>query len=175
MLNPLQVAMVATASVGRSVSWLATRRAASSLLRVVGSIAAPVTASLLSACASFSPEAPPPPTLTCHSALQCVVKVEVTCAQSPCTISVNHLNVDANNNDVVWEIVAKAGQSYKFKDPGGIFFKTSSGQNAFQCHAEANATRYKCHGNRNGQTYEYGIELVGSPPVNKLDPWVVNH
>jgi hypothetical protein len=87
MLNPLQVAMVATASVGRSVSWLATRRAASSLLRVVGSIAAPVTASLLSACASFSPEAPPPPTLTCHSALQCVVKVEVTCAQSPAPLA----------------------------------------------------------------------------------------
>jgi hypothetical protein len=139
-------------------------------------ITALVTTFLPFACRpSFAQPTPPPPTLICHSALQCVVKVEVKCAQSACTIGVNHLNVDANHNDVVWMIVAKAGQSYTFKDPGGIFFKEADGQKAFQCHAEVNGTRYKCHGDRDGKTHKYGIELVVSPPAKVIDPWVVNH
>lgn len=129
----------------------------------------------MSGCASFAQTAPPV-TATCHSAQQCRVPVEVTCSQSPCTISVPSQfgNVDANGFDVVWEIVPKEGQSYTFNNPGGIFFKKSEGQQAFMCHPEANGKRFSCHGNRNGNAYEYGIELVGSPPVAKLDPWIVN-
>jgi hypothetical protein len=37
-----------------------------------------------------------------------------------------------------------------------------------------NDKKYRCQGNRDGKTYEYGIELVGTPRVSKLDPYVVN-
>lgn len=118
----------------------------------------------------------PPVSFTCHSAQQCRVPVVVDCTASGCAITspVRSENVDVNGFDVVWEIVPKAGQSYAFKDPGGIFFKTSEGAQAFACHAEANGKRFSCHGSRNGRPYEYGIELLGAPPVGRLDPWIVN-
>jgi hypothetical protein len=142
-------------------------------------LAAAVYASIvMSGCSSLSPSestTPPPVSFTCHSAQQCTVKVVVDCEQSPCTIKVPGAdNVAANGFDVVWEIVPAAGQSYVFKNPGGIFFKTQEGQQAFGCHAEAHDARYRCHGNRNGNTYEYGIELAGMPQVAILDPWIVN-
>lgn len=133
---------------------------------------------LISACSTtgFSKTAPPVSS-TCHSAQQCAVPVEVDCGHSPCviTISSQFTNVDANGFDVVWQLVPKAGQSYTFKDPGGIGFKDAEGQQLFRCHPEANGARFKCHSNtKNGKPYEYGIELVGSPPVSPLDPWIVN-
>jgi hypothetical protein len=133
---------------------------------------------VMSGCSTFAPGAsttPPPVSFTCHSAQQCTVKVVVDCAHSPCTITVPGAdNVAANGFDVVWEIVPAAGQSYVFKNPGGISFKTQEGAASFSCHAEMNDTRYRCHGNRNGNAYEYGIELVGTPQVAILDPWIVN-
>jgi hypothetical protein len=118
---------------------------------------------------------PPPVSFTCHSAQQCTIKVVVDCAQSPCTMKVPGAeNVAANGFDVVWEIAPAAGQSYVFKNPGGIFFKTQEGRNAFMCQAEMHDARYSCHGNRDGNTYLYGIELVGTPAVAVLDPWIVN-
>ena len=133
---------------------------------------------LISACSTtgFSKTAPPVSS-TCHSAQQCAVPVEVDCGHSPCVIRISSqfTNVDANGFDVVWQIVPKAGQSYKFKDPGGIAFKDAEGQQTFRCHSEANGARVKCHSDvKNGKAYEYGIDLVGSPPVSPLDPWIVN-
>src|SRR4051812_2932381 len=93
--------------------------------RAMPSLCALVAALLLFACARFSSDRPPNPSLVCHSAQQCVIQAEVKCPQTPCTISVTHQNVRANNHDIVWEIVPKAGQSYKFKGVGGIFFKTA--------------------------------------------------
>lgn len=142
-------------------------------------LAAAVCASIvMSGCNTLSPgtsTTPPPVSFTCHSAQQCTVKVVVGCAQSPCTITVpGAANVAANGFDVVWEIVPAAGQSYSFKNPDGIFFKTQEGKQAFTCHAEAQDARYRCHGNRDGNAYEYGIELVGTPQAAILDPWIVN-
>jgi hypothetical protein len=142
-------------------------------------LAAAVCASIVvSGCSTFAPGAsttPPPVSFTCHSAQQCTVKVVVDCTHSPCTIKVPGAdNVAANGFDVVWEIVPAAGQSYVFKNPRGIFFKTQEGDAAFSCHAEMSDARYRCHGNRNGNAYEYGIELVGTPRVAILDPWIVN-
>jgi hypothetical protein len=141
-------------------------------------ITAAFASSVLPGCAAVPPRSrvPHPLAFTCHSAQQCVVQVTVDCGHSPCTITVpdNQQFVDANGFDIVWAIVPGTGQSYKFKNPGGIFFKTTQGQNAFMCHAEANATKFSCHGDRNGNAYEYGIELVGQPPVSILDPWIVN-
>ena len=133
---------------------------------------------LISACSTvgFSKTAPPVSS-TCRSAQQCAVPVEVDCSHSPCVIRIasQFTNVDANGFDVVWQIVPKAGQSYTFKDPGGIGFKDAEGQQLFRCHPEANGARFKCHSNvKNGKPYEYGIDLVGSPPVSPLDPWIVN-
>ena len=137
---------------------------------------------LQSGCASLapaqtsSPETPPPISATCHSAQQCTLQVTVNCTHSPCTITLpdSQQNVDANGFDVVWEIVPGAGQSYVFKNPGGIFFKTPEGQNAFMCHREAQGAKFSCHGNKDGKNYKYGVELVGTPPVSVLDPWIVN-
>jgi len=133
---------------------------------------------VMSGCSTFAPGAsttPPPVSFTCHSAEQCTVKVVVDCGHMPCTITVPGAdNVAANGFDVVWEIVPAAGQSYVFKNPDGIFFKTQEGKQSFTCHAEAHDARFRCHGNRNGNAYEYGIELVGTPQVAVLDPWIVN-
>ena len=142
-------------------------------------LAAAVCASIVMfGCNTLSPGAsttPPPVSFTCHSAQQCTVKVVVGCAQSPCTITVpGAANVAANGFDVLWEIVPAPGQSYLFKNPGGIFFKTQEGEASFRCHAEMNDARYRCHGNGNGNAYEYRIALAGTPRVDILDPWIVN-
>jgi hypothetical protein len=133
---------------------------------------------LISACSTvgFSKTAPPVSS-TCHSAQQCAVPVEVDCGPSPCVIRISSqfTNVDANGFDVVWQIVPKAGQSYTFRNPGGVSFKEAEGQRLFRCQPEMNGARFRCHSNvKNGKPYEYGIELVGSPPVSFLDPWIVN-
>ncbi len=132
-------------------------------------------------CAQLTPETPlskTPPAVrfTCHSAQQCIVQVVVDCSHSPCSItspSSQH-TVAANGFDVVWMIVPGAGQSYLFKNPGGIYFK-AGGQNGLKCHPEEHDTKFSCNGDRTGGTYEYGIELVGTPPVRRLDPWIVNN
>ena len=133
---------------------------------------------LICACSTvgFSQTAPPV-TATCHSAQQCRVSVVVDCPTSGCAITspTQNDNIDANGFDVVWEIMPKAGQSYTFKNPGGIFFKDAEGQQLFMCHPEANGTRFSCHSNvKDAKPYRYGIELVGTPAVSRLDPWVVN-
>jgi hypothetical protein len=118
----------------------------------------------------------PPVNATCHSAQQCTVPVVVTCSAT-CAITspVDTDNIDANGFDVVWEIVSNSGQSYTFKNPGGIFFKDSEGQQLFTCGPEMNGKKFRCHSTtKNAKPYKYGIELVGTPTVSKLDPWIVN-
>ena len=111
--------------------------------------------------------------LVCNSAQQCRVKVEVTCAPG-CRASVDHPRVFARGHDVVWSIANKPGQSYVFRTQGGVAFKTEAGMRVFRCHVEANGNRYACRNQRARGTYEYGIQLDGSPAVPLLDPWVVN-
>lgn len=145
-----------------------------SALHILAAIAV-VCASLLYGCAPLSTKTPPTPSLNCNSPATCVVPVEVNCTSTPCTVTVGHANVALHGFAVVWEIVEKSGQSYRFKNPGGVFFKTAGGTSAFRCHAQMNEKQYSCQGNRDGQPYEYGIELVGTPPVSTLDPWIVNN
>jgi len=124
---------------------------------------------------AYAQRTPPPVTFTCHSAQQCRVPVEVDCAQSPCKIEIAHQfeNVDTKGFSAVWEIVQKPGQSYTFKNQGGIFFKSAQGQHAYKCHPETNGKRFRCQGNKDGKEYEYRIELTGTPPVSSIDPWIV--
>ena len=125
---------------------------------------------------AYGQKRPPPVTFTCQSAQQCRVPVEVDCAHAPCSIRIapRFENVDIKGFSAVWEIVQKPGQSYTFKNPGGIFFKSAAGQRAYNCHREANGKRFSCQGNKDGKQYEYGVELTGTPPVSKLDPWIVS-
>jgi hypothetical protein len=144
-------------------------------LHILAAAAAAVSASLLYGCAPLSIKTPPAPSLNCNSAANCIVPVNVDCTSTPCTITVGYANVALHGFAVVWEIVEKSGQSYQFKNPSGVFFKTAGGTSAFNCHAQMNNKQYRCQGNRDGQTYVYGIELVGTPSVNPLDPWIVNN
>ena len=130
---------------------------------------------LLYGCSSGLVKTPPPPDLDCTSAEQCVVQVQIDCGHSPCTIGVSKQNVAAHGFAVVWWIVDKPGQSYQFRNPGGVYFKSAGVQRGFDCHPEANGKRYRCRGDRDGKTYEYGIDLVGTPAVRILDPWIVNN
>jgi hypothetical protein len=98
----------------------------------------------------------------------------VSCSNTPCTAAVDHPNVAARGHAIVWQILPKSGQAYLFKNTGGVFFKTAGGQGAFSCHGETNDKAYRCQGDRDGKTYAYGIELVGTPPVRRLDPFIVN-
>jgi len=138
-------------------------------------LSALIFSALVGGCAIERMSPPEHPDRDCQSAEQCTIPVEVDCDHSPCRIKVTLQSVAAHGFAVVWEIVQKPGQSYRFANPGGVFFKTPAGQNAFRCQSEANDKRYRCMGNRDGKTYEYGIELVGTPPVKKLDPWIVNN
>jgi len=151
-------------------------RARARRVGVLSGIAAILAGLLIAGCETLE-FAPPAVSATCHSAQQCKVPVVVECPPSGCAITSPSKvdNIDANGFDVVWEIVPKAGQSYTFKNPGGIFFKQAEGQQLFVCHPEMNGTRFSCHSNvKNARSYEYGIELVGTPPVSRLDPWIVN-
>ena len=103
------------------------------------------------------------------------VTVEVTCVAAGCRASVDHPRVAAQGNDVVWIIDNKPGQAYTFRGDAGVAFKTEAGRNVFRCHVEANGNRYACMNRRTPGTYEYGIQLGGSPAVPPLDPWIVNH
>jgi hypothetical protein len=148
-------------------------RKAPSLSRVVATL---VCAVMLGSSPAYGQSTPPPVTFTCQSAQQCRIPVEVDCAHSPCTIRIasQFENVDTKAFSVVWEIVRKPGQSYTFKNPAGIFFKSAAGQHAYNCHREANGERFSCQGNKDGKQYKYGIELTGTPAVRKLDPWIVS-
>ena len=88
----------------------------------------------VSGCAGppFSPDSD----LTCNSAQQCRVEVAVACAQAACTLSVDHPRVFARGHSVVWIVVNKPGQSYKFADDGDIGFKTAAGRSVFRCHGQ---------------------------------------
>lgn len=150
--------------------------------RVVGrrslsrSIAVLLGVAILGCAPAYAQKTPPPVTFTCQSAQQCRIPIEVDCGRSPCNIRIasQFENVDAKGFSAVWEIVQKPGQSYTFKNPSGIFFKSAAGALAYKCHREANGTRFSCQGNNDGKQYEYGIELTGTPRVSKLDPWIVS-
>ena len=134
---------------------------------------------LISGCSSLGTAQKSPPVSSTCSAEHCKVPVVVTCTPSgDCAITspIKTDNIDANGFDVVWEIVPKAGQSYTFKNGGGVFFKEAGGQQLFKCHPEGpGGTRFKCHSDtKDAKPYQYGIELVGNPPVSVLDPWIVN-
>ena len=111
--------------------------------------------------------------LVCHSAQQCRVRVEVTCAPA-CRAAVDHPRVFARGNDIVWVIDNKPGQAYVFRAANGIAFKSEAGKNGFRCHVEANGSRYACMNQRTPGEHEYGVALDGSPAVPVLDPWIVN-
>jgi hypothetical protein len=136
-------------------------------------LAALAAALAVSGCAGppFSPDSD----LTCNSAQQCRVEVAVACMQGACTLSVDHPRVFARGHAIVWSIVNKPGQSYKFADDGDIAFKTQAGRDVFRCHVEANGARIACTNGGTAGTFEYGVRVSGSPPVPPLDPWVVNH
>ena len=150
----------------------AARHPAGQRVRVAASIAAVALLALLHGCAKVPGEESTD--FVCHSAQQCRVTVEVNCGASGCRASVDHPRVLARGNDVVWIVDNKPGQSYAFRIEDGVFFKTDAGRQAFRCHREAAANRYACMNNRAPGTYEYGIQLIGSPAVPTLDPWVVN-
>ena len=135
------------------------------------SLAAVAIAAGLAGCAA--PGGPRSGDLECTSAQQCRVIVSVTCNPG-CTASVDHPRVFSRGNDIVWIVDNKAGQSYAYRTPDGIFFKSAAGRDVFRCHREAARERYACMNRKDPGTYEYGIALDGSPPVPVLDPWVVN-
>lgn len=137
-----------------------------------GLLAVVVVAGVLHGCAGFPGTSKEP--LTCHSAEQCRVIVEVVNCGSGCQISVQHETVNSNGFDVVWEIRNGADQSYEFDGSKGIAFKTDAGKQVFNCHVEAGGNRYKCINRKDPGKFEYGVTLTGTPAVQPLDPWVVN-
>lgn len=135
--------------------------------------AAAVTSLAMFGCSSLNPDMShskhPRLGYECTSAEQCKVQVSMDCSVTPYQITVpdDQQIVVANGFTVVWEIVPATGQSYLFKHDGGISFKTSEGQHAFQnCHLEQNDARLKWQGDRNRNAYEYAI----GPAKARLSP-----
>ena len=126
-------------------------------------------ASVLAGCA-----APPVRTadLDCRNTPDCRVLVSVKCSTAIlCSTTVDHDRVFSRaNGKIDWEIET-AG--YTFAGANGIVFSTAPA--VFQCHVEANGRRFSC-GNRGDRgEHKYTVNLVGSPSVGPLDPWVVNN
>ena len=125
-------------------------------------------------CAS-QPGGPQSLDLTCNSAQQCRVVVTVDCPSTGCRIAVDHPQVFARGNDIVWIVANKPGQAYAFPVAAGIAFKTAAGQGGFSCHVEASGNRYACMNRGVPGRHEYAVRLDGSPAVPPLDPWIVNN
>jgi hypothetical protein len=104
--------------------------------------------------------------LDCRNTPDCRVLVSVTCATT-CAVTVDHDRVHSRRNGKIdWELQSPA---YTFDPANGIVF-----QGAFACHVEANGRKYSCDNNAGPGQYKYTVNLLGSPAVGPLDPWVVN-
>jgi len=127
-----------------------------------------LTAAVLAGCA-----APPVRTadLDCRNTPDCRVQMSVNCFMAICNIAVDHDRVFSRaNGKIDWEIQTVG---YTFDRNNGIVFPSALA--VFQCHAEANGRRFSCANRGDRGEYKYTINLVGSPSVGPLDPWVVNN
>ncbi|MEP7207657.1 MAG: hypothetical protein ABI920_12010 [Casimicrobiaceae bacterium] len=114
-------------------------------------------------------------TFDCAGVEACKCEIRVVCPPGgPCEAKVKWDLMRAAGHVVRWHVANQPGQTYALDRTRGIQFKTVEGSNAFRCQSVSNGD-YQCEGNRNGNTYEYAIHLVGMPPVPALDPFVVNN
>jgi len=124
---------------------------------------------LLTSCA-----APPVRTadLDCRNTPDCRVQVSVNCSMSIfCSIAVDHDRVlGRRNGKIDWELQTPG---YTFNSVNGIVFPSAPA--IFSCHQEANGRRFSCDNRGDPGEYKYTINVVGSPAVGPLDPWVVNN
>jgi hypothetical protein len=112
--------------------------------------------------------------LNCHVVATCRVQVSVACSGALCSASVDFDRViGKRNGEIVWEIVNQTGQTYAFDRNNGIAFSADPNRN-FDCHVEASGGRFSCKNRGDRGEYKYTVNLVGSPTVAPLDPWVVN-
>ncbi len=109
--------------------------------------------------------------LDCRNAADCRVRVSVNCSPA-CAAAVDHERVfGKRNGDIVWEL---QNQAYSFNRTNGIVFSSDS-QGNFRCQVEANGRKVQCSNRGDRGEYKYTVNLVGSPSVGPLDPWVVNN
>jgi hypothetical protein len=112
--------------------------------------------------------------LNCSNTPDCRLHVFVKCTGS-CATAVDHERViGKRNGEIVWEMQNQAGQAYAFDRVNGIVFPADLSAN-FRCHVEANGARFSCTNRGDRGQYKYTVNLVGSPAVRPLDPWVVNN
>jgi len=113
--------------------------------------------------------------INCNVVATCRVQVSVACSGALCSAAVDFDRVlGKRNGEIVWEIVNQTGQTYAFDRAKGIAFAADPNGN-FDCHVEASGGRFSCkNAGRRGE-YKYTVNLVGSPTVGPLDPWVVNN
>ena len=127
---------------------------------------------MLTSCAPTPPK--PMQVLSCSDEDHCRVKVYVACAFHlwPCQISVDQDRVNANGNNVFWDLEDEPdGKRFKFDSIAGIQFKKAG--NGFTCMPAGNRS-FKCNNGKVAGEHEYGIKVVGDVYVPPLDPWIVN-
>jgi hypothetical protein len=111
----------------------------------------------------------------CNVVATCRVQVSVACSGALCSASVDFGRViGKRNGEIVWEIVNQTGQTYAFDRSKGIAFSADPNR-TFDCHVEAGGGRFSCTNRGDRGEYKYTVNLVGSPTVGPLDPWVVNN
>jgi hypothetical protein len=108
--------------------------------------------------------------LDCRNTPDCRVQVSVNCAAT-CAAAVDHDRVLSRRNGKIDWVLETPG--YTFNRTNGIVFP--SAPEKFPCHVEADGRRYSCDNNAGPGEYKYTVNLVGSPAVAPLDPWVVNN
>ena len=141
-------------------------------------LSAVAVAAVLMGCAQLAPVKPPPidaRTLRCGTGQPCVIKVNVSCFLLVCKASVDQpivvISRESGNVPIRWEL---QNPNYKFA-ANGIEFVDAGDE--FKCGALGPGDqRFQCvdKNSRRATTFKYIVNLVGSPPVPPLDPWVAN-
>lgn len=140
-------------------------------------LSAVAVAAVLGGCAPVTFVKPPPVgpgTPRCGTGQPCVIKVNVSCLLLICKASVDHplvvISRGSSNVPIRWEL---QHPNYKFATNGIEFVDDKDGE--FKCGA-LGQDRFQCvdRNSKSATTFKYIVNLIGSPSVPPLDPFVRN-
>jgi hypothetical protein len=128
----------------------------------------------------FPPPPPPPPPGPCTAANEHCIEIKVISVHGkPQIASIADEPVHAAGAVIFWTIKNTGSQNYSFADDNAIDFRKQDAPtppNEFTPCGKMNGTTFKCIDKYNNKgTFGYWVKLDGSPPVDSLDPFIINN